>query len=355
MQQIKTVMAAYFSPAGSTKKVTAAVAEGVAESLGAKLREFDWTVKKNREWRLEFGPSDLLVVGAPTYAGRLPNMVMPYIRDNLLVDRDIIADREKAASGAADAEAAAPVFAVPVVTYGGRAFDNSLAETAGLLKGNGFAIAGGAAMPCEHVFSDLLQKARPTEEDLAAAHAFGKQLGEKIRVFLKSADSTAAGEEANGTAVAWTEPVLPGDYAPEAYYQPRDLDGNPTNFLKAKPVLLEDKCIGCGKCQSACPMASIVMEKCTPKMPAAGTAGVAANPLMTGGAAGGITGTGGKLDLAAMKLQIPSVQGICIKCHACVKACPQGAWVFKDDAFLRHVEMLEKTFGGEERENEFFI
>ncbi len=331
---IRTVMAAYFSPAGSTKKVTVAIAEGIAESLSAKLREFDWTVKKNREWRLEFTPSDLLVCGVPTYAGRIPNKVMPYVRENLLVDRDLIAAREKAEANAAET----PVFAVPVATYGGRAFDNSLAETAGLLKGNGFAIAGGAAMPCEHVFSDLMQPGRPTEEDLAAARAFGRELGEKIRAFLEAADSTTAEEEANSTAAAWTEPVLPGDYAPEAYYQPVDLAGQPTNFLKALPVLLDKKCIGCGRCQAVCPVESIEMEKCAPKMP-------------FGGSAGGL----GMPDLAAMKVQAPVVKGICIKCQACVKVCPKGAWTFEDEAFLRHVEMLTHTYGDAERENEFFL
>jgi ferredoxin len=315
-------MAAYFSPAGSTKKVTVAIAEGIAESLSAKLREFDWTVKKNREWRLEFTPSDLLVCGVPTYAGRIPNKVMPYVRENLLVDRDLIAAREKAESNAAETS----VFAVPVATYGGRAFDNSLAETAGLLKGNGFAIAGGAAMPCEHVFSDLMQPGRPTEEDLAAARAFGRELGEKIRTFLEAADG------------AWEELVLPGDYTPENYYQPVDLAGQPTNFLKALPVLLDKKCIGCGRCQAVCPVESIEMEKCAPKMP-------------FGGSAGGL----GMPDLAAMKVQAPVVKGICIKCQACVKVCPKGAWTFEDEAFLRHVEMLTHTYGDAERENEFFL
>ena len=325
MQQIKTVMAAYCSPAGSTRKVTAAVAAGLAESLGAKLREFNWTVKKNREWRLEFGPADLLVVGAPTYAGRLPNLLMPYVRDNLLTDR------ESAAAPAESGGQAASVFAVPVVTYGGRAFDNALAEAAGLLKKNGFTIAGGAAVPCEHVFSDRLQPGRPAEEDLAAAHAFGAALGEKLQAHL------AAAEETDGAAVL-KEPVFPGDYAPESFYQPRDLDGNPTNFLKAKPVLRDRQCIGCGRCQSVCPMESILMEKCAPKMP-------------LGGSAGGL----GRPDLAAMKVQRPAVRGVCIKCQACVKACPHGAWVFEDEAFLRHVEMLEHTFGGAVRDNAFFL
>jgi ferredoxin len=132
--------------------------------------------------------------------------------------------------------------------------------------------------------------------------------------------------------------VLPGDYTPEKYYQPVDLAGQPTNFLKALPVLLDKKCIGCGRCQAVCPVESIEMEKCTPKMP-------------FGGSVGGL----GMPNLAAMKMQAPVVKGICIKCQACVKVCPKGAWTFEDEAFLRHVEMLTHTYGDAERENEFFL
>ena len=56
-----------------------------------------------------------------------------------------------------------------------------------------------------------------------------------------------------------------------------------------------------------------------------------------------------------MKVQAPVVKGICIKCQACVKVCPKGAWTFEDEAFLRHVEMLTHTYGDAERENEFFL
>lgn len=298
MGKIKTVMAAFCSPCGATEKVTVEVAAGIAESLGANLRTFNWTVEKNREWRLEFGPAELLVVGTPTYAGRVPNKLMPYIKDNLLAE----GAGEQGAPEIAAAEAA-PVFAVPVVTYGGRAFDNSLAEEAGLLKKNGFTIAGGAAFPSEHVFTDLLQPGRPNADDLAHARAFGAAVGEK----LLATDVAPA---------AWHEPVVPGDYAPAAYYQPVNLAGQPTNFLKAKPVLAEDRCAGCGSCAEVCPMASITMESRPPKAPVASGA----------------------------EVQVPAFPGICIKCQACVKACPKQALTFKDEAFLGHVEMLARTF-----------
>ena len=63
------------------------------------------------------------------------------------------------------------------------------------------------------------------------------------------------------------------------------------------------RCTRCGKCASVCPMGSI--DKAAP------------------------TETG----------------GICIKCQACIKACPARARRFLDGDFLSHVKMLENTLG----------
>ena len=46
--------------------------------------------------------------------------------------------------------------------------------------------------------------------------------------------------------------------------------------------------------------------------------------------------------------------GICIKCHACIKACPAGAKYFDDEAFLSHVEMLKQNYQ-RRAEAEWFI
>ena len=53
-----------------------------------------------------FGPGDLVVVGSPTYAGRMPNKIAPDFRARLR------------GNGA---------LAAAVVTFGNRAFDNSVA------------------------------------------------------------------------------------------------------------------------------------------------------------------------------------------------------------------------------------
>jgi ferredoxin len=40
----------------------------------------------------------------------------------------------------------------------------------------------------------------------------------------------------------------------------------------------------------------------------------------------------------------------CIRCHACVRACPEGAIKFLKPGFLRHVGELEEKFGGIHKE-----
>ena len=49
-----------------------------------------------------------------------------------------------------------------------------------------------------------------------------------------------------------------------------------------------------------------------------------------------------------------TVTGICIKCQACIKVCPQHAKYFDDAAFLSHVAMLEKNYPARQ-ENGFYL
>ena len=39
-----------------------------------------------------------------------------------------------------------------------------------------------------------------------------------------------------------------------------------------------------------------------------------------------------------------AVPGVCIKCQACVKACPHGAKSWQDAAFLSHQAALQREF-----------
>ena len=75
--EIKTVWAVYFSGTGTTEKVVTAVAKTMAGQLGAEEKKFCFNLPKDREDELAFGPEDLVVMGVPVYAGRVPNLLLP--------------------------------------------------------------------------------------------------------------------------------------------------------------------------------------------------------------------------------------------------------------------------------------
>ncbi len=172
--------------------------------------------------------------------------------------------------------------AIAICSFGNRSYGGALTELRLMMQNNGFDVAGAAAVVSPHPFSELIGAGRPDADDFQSLSAFaGKVLG-----------NIDAGIFVN----------LPEDTRIPPYYTPLKLDGTPAKFLKAKPVTRIDKCDNCGRCAAVCPVVSIDSTDCA------------------------------------------KVNGICIKCQACVKACPHGAKYFDDPDFLSHVEMLEKNY-----------
>ncbi len=81
--EMQRVWAVYFSGTGTTEKVVTRMAKIAAEDLGAEYKTFCFNLPKDRERALSFGPEDLVVLGTPVYAGRVPNLLLPYIRDRI--------------------------------------------------------------------------------------------------------------------------------------------------------------------------------------------------------------------------------------------------------------------------------
>ncbi len=274
--EIKRVWKIFFSATGTTEKITSAVAGCLGASCGVDVFTYDFTLPKARESFPALCETDLVIFGCPTYAGRLPNLLLKYL--------DTICG-----NGA---------FAIPVVTFGNRAFDNSLAELAALLESHGFHTIGGAAFSCEHSFSDTLGGGRPDEDDLKEAENFA------LSLFGKMVKSAAFCEEI---------PPIKASGKPDApYYQPRDRHGNSIDIRKVKPVTTEG-CTSCGLCAELCPMGAISRD------------------------------------------DFSEVPGICIKCCACIKKCPQSAKVFTDPGFLYHKEELEAMYGSRRAANSFYL
>lgn len=223
--QFKTVWAVYYSGCGSTRRLLRGMAEAAGEALMLPVRELDYSRPEAREKSYCFTETDLVFWGSPTYAGRLPNVLLPFLRGNF------------SGGGAA---------AVAVVLYGNRSYDDALKELCEVLTGNGFLAAAGAAVTAEHAFAPVLAHGRPNAEDRAAAAEFAR----------KTALTLWGREHIIPVMVPGREPI-------GAYYTPLGLDGEPARFLKAKPKTDPDQCTRCGLCAAVCPMGSIPREEPT--------------------------------------------------------------------------------------------
>ena len=74
---VKKAYAVYYSATGTTQKIVSFIAENVAKKLNVEYEKYNYSLPKRREKVLEFEENDLVVCGTPTYAGRVPNIMLP--------------------------------------------------------------------------------------------------------------------------------------------------------------------------------------------------------------------------------------------------------------------------------------
>lgn len=210
--------AVYFSPTGGTKKIVSALASDLANALPLPRDDYDFTLPATRSATPAFASDQLVLFALPVYAGRLPNVMLPWLKT-------------LEGNGAT---------AVAVVVYGNRNFDNALIELRDLLADAQFRVIAGGAFIAEHAFSTLLAAGRPDREDMGFVRRFGKEILAKL------------------TQDDFSFPDVSG-ISNAGYYQPRDRAGNPVDIRKVTPRT-DDKCINCKLCARVCPMGSISYE-----------------------------------------------------------------------------------------------
>lgn len=214
----RRIKAFYFSATGTTKKIVSRICAGLMDGSGAsKIEEMDFTLPDGRGKPVSFTQEDLVVVGLPVYAGRVPNVLLKYLNT-------------VTGNGAT---------AVAVAVYGNRHYDDALIELKDLLGCKGLNVIAAGAFIGEHSFSKILGRNRPDEQDLSAAAEFANRIRWKI----------ASPGMPEALSVPGQQPYRP-------YYQPRDKDGNPVSILKVAPKTSDD-CIHCQRCAELCPMGSI--------------------------------------------------------------------------------------------------
>lgn len=274
MQSIKNIKTVYFSPTGNTRQVVSKLAELLAQTLRLPVQRDDFTLPSAHTDIRNYTEEELVLFAIPTYAGRIPNKILPFVQSLFKGNQ---------------------TPAVALVTFGNRSFDNSLSELDGELKKNGFEVLGAGAVVCHHAFAEV-GSGRPDASDIEQLTQFADAIVKKIKTASLPLPDVAVKRNENL----------------KAYYVPLGLDGQPVNFLKAKPVTDTSKCDNCGVCAAVCPMAAID------------------------------------------KNDVCSVPGTCIKCQACVTHCHTKAKSFDDPLFLSHKAMLEKNYA-RSAVSEFFV
>jgi len=214
----KNIKTFYFSATGTTKKIVTGIADKLAENSSSKTtKNIDFTLRDARKEPMSFTKQDLVVVGIPVYAGRVPNVLLKYLNGIK-------------GNGA---------LAIAVVVYGNRHYDDALIELRDILELNGLKVIAGGAFIGEHSFSKILGMNRPDEKDMSIVTEFARQIYQKMT-----------------TQSVFETVFVPGKQPYQPYYRPIDKDGNPASIHKVIPKTSID-CIHCGLCVSLCPIGSI--------------------------------------------------------------------------------------------------
>ncbi len=205
---MQTAHLIYFSPTGTTRMISASIAQG----LGAQnVIHYDLTLPGAKfETVLTYG---IAIIGIPVYAGRVPELCLQRL----------------------EAITSTGIPTVLVALYGNREFEDALVELRDVSVAKGFKVIAAGAFIGEHSYSTPAQPiaaGRPDADDLHRAVRFGKEIAAKI---MRNAFDLP---QIDGH-VPYRERVSFGGIAPETDHS---------------------KCILCGNCAAVCPTGVITVS-----------------------------------------------------------------------------------------------
>ena len=193
---LKTVDFYYFSPTGGTKKAGMLLATGIAKTV----HEINLSEKA-----VDSPCSDVVVIAAPVFAGRIPALV---------------SERLAGLDGHGRK-------AITAVVYGVRAYDDALLELNDVMENSGFEIIASAALVARHSIVPEVGAGRPDQVDEQEIKQFANRI-------LRAMDDGKVASVA-----------VPGN---------RPYKESPKSSFT--PVSLST-CGGCGDCVAVCPTEAI--------------------------------------------------------------------------------------------------
>ena len=198
---LHTIDLYYFSPTGGTKKV----AETFCREISKNTNMINLGIA-NQE--ISQASSDLIVVAAPVFGGRIPALVAEKLSN-------LDGNGKKA---------------VALAVYGIRAYEDALLELTDVLNESGFQVAAAGAFNAQHSIVPEVGQGRPDAQDILEIQNFARKVSDKLE---------------NDVEIAVK---VPGNHP----YKERSQNS-------ATPVS-NNSCSQCGICITSCPTGAIQIE-----------------------------------------------------------------------------------------------
>lgn len=223
---IKQVYNLFFSPTDSTRYVL----QFLSEQLTTTYQKLDLTHFNNVEQKSEFTQDDLIFIGAPSYAGRLP---------------DTFVQRFKNIQGN-------NALAILVVTFGNRAQEDTLIELFDTARQQGFRILAAAEVVTEHSIIHDFGKGRPDIQDKSELMNFMQNIKIKLQEDKLLSDIISGNRPYKEVKLVLMAPQFTVEDCVKCGKCVREC---PPGAINEQTFVCEnEKCISCLRCIKVCPM-----------------------------------------------------------------------------------------------------